>query len=79
MVSEMDSIRSGLGAYTLRGLSSVAAWLNYGGPSARYANMASSITATFLSRLLRWNGSEAFFVDGVEGSASKHAAIHSLA
>jgi hypothetical protein len=73
-----DAIRNGFGAIALDALADLAGWL--GAPdaaAARYAAAAESTRAALRARQLRWNGSEAFVVDGTAGAAAAHAAVHS--
>lgn len=74
-----DSIRNGLGARAIRALGELAASLGDAAAAARYAAVADGIRDGLLKQLLRMNASagEAFFVDGADGAAAAHAAVHS--
>jgi Galactose binding lectin domain/Bacterial alpha-L-rhamnosidase 6 hairpin glycosidase domain len=71
-----DAIRNGLGAITLRAVAKAATWLGKTAAAARYDAMADSIVSS-LRQLLRYNGTEAYAVDGLVGASSNHSAIHS--
>ena len=68
-----DSIRNGIGAAAIRGMSALAGWRNDSVASARYSVMSSAIRAAF-AKLLVVNGSEAYYRDGLNET---HSAIHS--
>ena len=80
VVSAEDSIRNGISAAAIAGLSQLAGFRGDAPAAARYAAVAASIRAAVLRDMVRVNGSEAFVVDGPRASsptASAHAAIHS--
>lgn len=72
-----DAIRNGIGQRAIWGLARVAELLGQQEAAARYNTMATAITAGMKAQLLRYNGSEAYFVDGAVGNSTQHAAIHS--
>ena len=72
-----DAIRNGFGVISLNALADIAKWLGFTTDAARYVAYAASTKEAMLSRQLRWNGSEAFLVDGTHGAAALHAAVHS--
>ncbi len=75
--NEEDAIRNGFGGAAIRGLAQLAGWLGEGAAAARSGAMADAISAGLLRELLRFNGSEAYFVDGRSGPGAAHAAVHS--
>ena len=72
-----DTVRSALGALAIRALADVASVLGESDDAARFAAMADATRAALKARSLRWNGSEAYFVDGTTGAPAAHAAVHS--
>lgn len=72
-----DAIRNGIGQRAIWGLARVAELLGQPEAAARYNTMATAITAGMKAHLLRYNASEAYFVDGAVGNSTGHAAIHS--
>ena len=79
VVSPQDAIRNGIDARAIRALGMLANELGETAAAVRYNTVADGIRAAMIERLLRYNATsgEAFFVDGVDGKAAAHAAIHS--
>lgn len=81
-VSTVDALRNSFGAAALRTLSYAASALGNTTASQKYATLSHTISTTLATHFLRWNTTssaeaEAYFVDGLSGPSSKHAAIHS--
>ena len=73
--TDEDAVRNGLGAYAIRALARIAAYIGHDDDAARYMNVSDTISAAMVKHLLVHNGStgESYFLDG---TATSHDTLH---